>query len=207
LRHGVNGNSIKVDDKPGAILRVETTIVHPEQFKVCRPLLRDPAQPLRRQRLRRSMADLQQRAEVSRAANARYLDALASASERGPLSQEAAKVCRPVTVEGQHYRPLNPWGAADGALHEQISQGHYTIHGCRNRDLRAARYPGRPTAEVARRQAAAVTRRLRLLRAHGLIKQVSGTHRWLLTERGRRFVTAPLAAPNADVEQLTQLAA
>ena len=207
LRHRINGHSIKVYDKQGTILRVETTIVHPEHFKVYRPVARDPEQPLRWQRLRRSVADLHRRAEVSRAANGRYLDALASVSERTPLSQEAAHVCRPVTVAGQRYRPLNPWGAADGALLEQISQGQYTIQGFRNRDLRTALYPVRPTAEVARRQAAAVTRRLRLLRAHGLIKKVSGTHRWLLTERGRRIVTALLAARNADVEQLTQLAA
>ena len=37
LRHTVNGNSIKVYDKQGSVLRVETTVVHPEQFKVYRP--------------------------------------------------------------------------------------------------------------------------------------------------------------------------
>ena len=46
-----------------------------------------------------------------------------------------------------------------------------------------------------------------LLRAHGLIKRVSGTHRWLLTEKGRRFITALLAARQANMDQLTQLAA
>ena len=58
-----------------------------------------------------------------------------------------------------------------------------------------------------RRQPAAVTRKLALLRAHGLIKRVPGTHRWVLTESGRRIVAALLAARHADVDQLTQLAA
>jgi len=57
------------------------------------------------------------------------------------------------------------------------------------------------------RQSAAITRKLALLRAHGLIKKVTGTHRWILTENGRRIVTALLAAREADVDQLTQLAA
>jgi DNA-binding HxlR family transcriptional regulator len=52
-----------------------------------------------------------------------------------------------------------------------------------------------------------VTRQLALLRAHGLIKKVSGTHRWQVTQRGRRLITALLAARQADVVQLTQLAA
>jgi hypothetical protein len=34
IRHTTNGNSIKVYDKAGSILRIETTIVHPEHFKV-----------------------------------------------------------------------------------------------------------------------------------------------------------------------------
>ena len=52
-----------------------------------------------------------------------------------------------------------------------------------------------------------MSRKLALLRAHGLIKKVNGTHRWMLTEKGRRIVTALLAARQADVDRLTQLAA
>ncbi|MDR1282353.1 MAG: hypothetical protein LBK99_16245, partial [Opitutaceae bacterium] len=51
------------------------------------------------------------------------------------------------------------------------------------------------------------TRQLALLRAHGLLKKVSGTHRWLLTDYGRRIVTAFLVAHQADVDQLSKMAA
>ena len=53
----------------------------------------------------------------------------------------------------------------------------------------------------------AVGRQLRLLRAHGLIKKVSGTHRYVVTDKGRRVFTALLAARQADVHQLTSFAA
>jgi hypothetical protein len=82
LRHRANGNSIKVSDKQGSVLRVETTLVHPEHFKVYRPAAKDPEQKLAWQRLRKSVADLHRRAEVSRGANGRYLGALASASDK-----------------------------------------------------------------------------------------------------------------------------
>ena len=52
-----------------------------------------------------------------------------------------------------------------------------------------------------------VTRRLALLRAHGLLKKIPHTHRYHLTTKGRQIVTALLAACDADVEQLTQIAA
>jgi len=207
LRHTVNGNSLKVYDKQGSVLRVETTLVHPEHFKVYRPAEGDPEKTLRWQRLRRGVADLWRRGEVSRAANRRYLEALASVTGKTPLHQEAGTVCRPTTVDGQRYRALNPWSPADGALLEVISRGQFALQGLRNREVRALLYPRRGTPEEERRRSARVTRSLALLRAHGLIRKVPGTHRYQVTQRGRRLITALLAARNADVDQLTQLAA
>jgi hypothetical protein len=58
-----------------------------------------------------------------------------------------------------------------------------------------------------RRQAAAIARRIALLRAHGLLRKAGTTHRYHLTKRGQRTVTALLAARNADVDALTKMAA
>jgi hypothetical protein len=63
------------------------------------------------------------------------------------------------------------------------------------------------TAPEERRRAGAVTRQLRWLRAHGRWRKVSGTHRYVVTGGGRKIITALLAARQADVEQLTALAA
>jgi hypothetical protein len=156
--------------------------------------------------MRSGVADLWRRAEVSRAANRRYLNALASVTDKTPLHVAAAPACRAVTVEGQRYRPLNPW-AQDAAVLEVISRGEFALNGLRNRDLRRELFAHTTNPNEQRRQSAAVTRKLALLRAHGLIKKVTGTHRWVLTESGRRIVTALLAARHADVDQLTQLAA
>jgi hypothetical protein len=207
LRHTVRGNSLKVYDKQGSVLRVETTIVHPEHFKVYRPAAGDPEQRLRWQRLRRGVADLWRRAEVSQAANGRYLEALASVTGKTPLRAEAAEVCRVRQVDGRRYRALNPWSPEDGALLEAVSRGEFALQGLRNRDLRALLYPEKCTQEQTRRRAAAITRKLVLLRAHGLLRKVPGTHRYQVTERRRRVLTALLAARNADIDELTQLAA
>jgi len=81
------------------------------------------------------------------------------------------------------------------------------INGLRNRDLRRVLWenPGSPKEE--KRRAGAVTRQLRLLRAHGLLRKVSGTHRYVVSEEGRKVITALLSARGADVEQLTAFAA
>ncbi len=90
---------------------------------------------------------------------------------------------------------------------ELINQGEFALNGFRNRDLRQAYFPSRCTAKERQRRMGWIGRRLRLFRAHGLIAKVSGTHRYVVTEKGRTTITALLVARKADVDQLTKMAA
>lgn len=206
LKHWVNGNAMKMYDKERSVLRVETTINQPREFRVYRPSEENPNGKNQWLRMRSGVADLWRRAEVSRAANGRYLAALASVTDKTPLHEAAAPICRRICVEGQHYRPLNPW-SQDGDLLEIISRGEYALNGLRNQDVRARLYVRTKDPIQRRRQSAAVTRKLALLRAHGLLKKVTGTHRWIITHNGRQLVSALLAARNANIDQLSQIAA
>jgi hypothetical protein len=153
--------------------------------------------------LRRSVCDLPRRAQVSRAANHRYLDALASTQVGTPLGQMAAPLCRPLTHDGQRYRGLHPLGT-DAALLYALSRGEWTIAGFRNRDLQALLYTTQPRdKKKARCRSAALGRKLRLLRAHGLIRKLPHTHRYLVSESGRAILTAVVAAQQASTQKLT----
>jgi len=155
------------------------------------------------QPLRRTVTDLPRRAEVSRAANRRYLDALASTQVGTPLGELASPLCRPLTHHGHRYRALQPLGS-DTLLLRALSRGEWTIGGFRNRDLQSLLYTGQPRdKKAARRRSAAVGRKLRLLRAHGLIRKLPHTHRYLITESGRAVLTAIVAAQQADTKKLT----
>ncbi len=199
---------LKLYDKQGSVLRVETTIIHhPEEFKVWRARENDPDQEMGWRVLRRGLADLPRRAQVSQAANERYLNALAIVDEKTPLSREAQTICRPLRKDHQSYRALNPWSDQDGPLLEAVNRGEFAINGFRNRDVRALLFAGKGTPQEQKRRVGRITRKIRLLRAHGLIRKVSGTHRYVVSEKGRRIITALLAARQANVEQLTALAA
>ena len=143
------------------------------------------------QQLRYGVADLYRRAEVSHRANARYLEALASVTGRTPLHQEALGVCQAMIVEHHRYRALNPWSLEDGKLLELINRGEFKLHGLRNRDLRVLFFAPTKDKKLQRRQAAAITRRIALLRAHRLLRKAGATHRYHLTKKGQRIVTAP----------------
>jgi hypothetical protein len=207
LKHFAQGNGLKLYDKHGQILRVETTMTNPEAFRVFRTPESRPHGRKRWMMLRKSVADAPRRAEVCAAVNHRYLDALAAAKVATPAGQLAAPVCRRVTKKPRSYRALNPWSAADATVLDTVARGEWTIQGLRNRDLRAALYPATDDPVERRRQASRVTRIFGLLRAHGIIRKVTGTHRYIVTAKGRELITALLAARHASIEQLLKIAA
>lgn len=207
LKHQAGANSVKLYDKQGSVLRVETTLNRPHQFRVYRASERDPAGQKRWQVLRKSVGDLYRRAQICEAINGRYLQALASVRAGESVGAVVRRVCQPIVQEGRRHRALNPWAEPDATLLAVLSRGEWTMSGFRNRDVRAALYPGKADALQARRQSGRVTRALARLRAHGLIKKVGGTYRYQLTREGRQIITALLAARQADVDKLLALAA
>ena len=118
-------------------------------------------------------------------------------------------VTNPVVGKGRasRVRALNPLGAKDAALLQAVSRHEFMINGLRNRDLRRLLYGDAASKPYHRRRPAAVTRQLRLLRAHGLIRKVPRTHRYMVSEAGRRTITAVLAARNASADQLIKCGA
>jgi hypothetical protein len=210
IRHTLNGNSLKMYDKEGSVLRVETTIVRPGEFRVYRAKEGEPQGPPRWRSLRKGICDMYRRGQVCRAANHRYLEALASVTGSSSLLQEAAEVSRPITRHGKRYRGLNALADKDHALLRAVSRGEFALAGLRNAELRALLYPAqgaKTDQRQIRRTSAAITRQLALLRAHGLLRKLPRSHRYQLTAKGRRIITALLATCYADVEQLTKMAA
>ena len=153
--------------------------------------------------LRKGVADLDRRAEVSQAANNRLAESLATVAEPSTLGELLRPLGRPVIVAGRRRaRALNPLTGADGTLLRALAQGDYLVKGFRNRDLRGTLYGDAADADECRRQGARVTRQLALLRAHKVIVKVTGTHRYHLSASGRRIVTALQAAHASDVTRL-----
>ena len=134
------------------------------------------------------------------------LEALGTLPTATPLRTVSHRLCQPVVVAERRYRALNPLAPADGRLLEAISRGEWLVAGFRNRDIRRILYGDDADEPTRRRQAAAVTRLLGILRAHELIKKVPRTHRYLLTTAGTAGIPALLAANNATLQQLTSAA-
>ena len=210
IKHSIDGNSIKAYDKAytdlGSILRAETTINRVRGFWVYRPKEGEPQGPLAWRIMRRGVADLYRRAELSQKATGRYLNALASLDDSARLQELTERLEQPTRWKQQRIRGLRVLGA-DQVLLQAVSRGEFNLHGFRNRDLQPHLYSSAcPAAKECRRRSAAVGRKLRILRAHGLIEKLPHTHRYQLTEFGRLAITAILAAQQATVTYLTKAA-
>jgi hypothetical protein len=191
------------------VLRVETTINDPSDFKVFRPLEGNPGGEKAWRPLTRGIANMSRLAAVGQSSNERYLNALAALDTEAPISALVDRVCRAVDWKGRRVRALRPWSEDDRLLLKAISRGEFSVNGLRNRDLLALRFPEAAVlpAEQRRRYSTRVTRKLRMLRAHGIIRKVTGTHRYVLTKGGSQTVTAILTYQQVSLKQLEKACA
>jgi hypothetical protein len=207
LKHRINNNSIKMYNKAGIVLRTETTINQTREFKVFRHPDDDVNRPASWQKMRKGVSDLHRRSEVSQSSNERYLDHLASANIAETLKETVGDICKRIHKDGKSHRAINPWNEEDYQALQFLARGEHQLNGFTNKQLREALYGKSKNADQLKKQSGQTTRRLRLLRAHGLIRKVTGSNRYQLTTKGRRASTAILAASSADTERLMDISA
>ena len=130
IKHRLNNNSVKLYDKAftivGSVLRAEGTINNVDDFRVYRPKEGDAHGDLAWRPLRRGVADLYRRAEVSRKAVERYLDALASVDQDTTLDEVLRRLGEPRYWHGRRVRALHPFAPDDRQLIQTISRGEFT---------------------------------------------------------------------------------
>lgn len=211
VKHRVDRNSVKMYDKAhterGSVLRVEMTMNNEKAFRVYRCKEGEPDGKKDWKRMRRGLADLHRRGEISQKVNERYLDALAGVDDSARLHQILEPIEKRQCWKGRPVRGLHPFSPGDGALLEIVGRGEFMIGGICNKDLRDALFPKSANAAESKRRSALVSRKLRMLRAHGIIHKIKGRNLYQVSETGRTILTAFLIARQASVNQLMKKAA
>lgn len=202
VKHMVQENWIKMYNKQGSVLRVETTINRARRFRVRRIFQRNGKQYRRWVALRKGVVDFRRRAEISLAANRRYLQALSFAEILHPCREILDPISRPCVQNQQRYRGLRPISPEDASKLALLQDGGFTIGGIRNRDLQALWPETDAGPDGARRTAARITRWLRLLKAHGVITKIPHSHCYRLTHKGQNVITVAVSIREANLLKL-----
>lgn len=205
VKHRVEENSIKMYDKAGCVLRIEVTMNQPRRFLVYRERMRGGHRQRCWGKMRKGIADLPRRVDLSRAANARYLDALSIVPDPTPLARLLDPVSQRRTLQGRAFRALRPIAPDESARFAALLDGSTLLHGCRAADLRRVLSPHEPDDPTERKRLTGrISRLLRLYRAHGLLAKIAHTHRYRVTSKGHQIMSI---AMRCRVAHLAQLAA
>ena len=138
--------------------------------------------------MRRSVANLPQRAAYCQGVNERYLEALSVVDNPAPAYRQVEKLTEPVVKAGRSYAGFNPASGQDVKLFAAVLDGDHVVRGFRNADIREALYGTTDDPADLRRQSAAVGRLLKRLHVRGLIRKVPRTRRWHVSPNGHRVL-------------------
>ena len=185
IRHSMGPVSIKMYDKFGSVLRIETVANDVGFFKHHREVeQRDGEKVFKIAPVKKSIYSLQpDLRSLMAAANQRYLDFLSVLIDPEPGIKALEKVSKPIEENGRHYRGFNYISDEDQKVFEILSRGEFNISGLRNRDVRKY-LPDKSPLQISH-----IFKRLR---THGLLKRIGRTYKYYLTAFGRTVSLASL---------------
>jgi hypothetical protein len=189
IKHLMKGNWLKMYDKLGLLIRVETVINQPGEFKVLRECQhRDGSKSTGWFAMGKGVGNLHHYQSHALACNERYLEALASVKDPTPSYDDLKELTERRREKGRSSAGFNPAREEETRLFAAVLEGDHIAQGFRNKDIRAA-IPGDTLPNKNRRsRSAAVGRMLKRLHVRGLVVKVPRTRRWRVTGKGRRVL-------------------
>ena len=204
IRHWFNGNSIKLYNEQN-VLRSEFTMNNPERYRINRTAEGVTEGEKKLMPLRKGIADIVPRTQICNDRLDSFSAHLATLQEDITVGDIIKKVSSRIKAKGKTYRALEVTGK-DMVLLQAIADPKYSVDAITNKHLQAAL--GETTWANGLRDkklSARISRHLRLLREHGIIKKMTRQHKYFLTAKGR-LLTASLnqflAASIADLASL-----
>jgi len=188
IKHHIGDVSIKMYDKFGYILRIESTCNDIGTFRVKRKVEhRDGSSSEQKAPMKKSIYSLYQLFTIMKAANYRYLEFISSFDDHSKGNENLTKVTSPVIENERSYRGVNFFAERDLQVLEAISHGEYMTFGMQGKDIR--KYLGDISSS-------AMSRIFKRLRLHGIIERARGTYKYFPTAYGKEIIAAGLTIRN-----------
>lgn len=196
IKHTMGPVSIKMYDKFNAVLRIETTVNDVSFFKQYRTVAhRDGTSSKRNAKMKKSIYSLAPLAETLETVNHRYLTFISAIDTPEAGVEKLNRLAKTIEVKDHRYKGFNLLSEEDSSLLRHLLNGQFLIDGISNKALRQL---------IPNKNSGQVSRLLKRLRVHRLIRKVPKRHRYYLSEFGLQ--AAILALKVRDLVVIPHLA-
>ncbi len=184
IKHHMGPVAIKLYDKQALVLRIETTVNDVTFFAHHRLVEhRDGTREMKLAPMQKTIYSLAPLRALLLAANRRYLAFLSDLTDPSAGVRQVERLAEPVRQDDRTYRGFNLFSTDDLTLFLALTRGEWHISGFRNATLRRI---------LPHRTGPQVSRLLKRLHTHGLIRKVGHTYKYYLTRAGQQVVLTAL---------------
>ena len=185
IKHHMGDVSIKMYDKHGIVLRIESTCNDVGSFRVMRKVdHRDGTSTEQKAPMKKSIYSLYQLFTIMKAANYRYLEFISTFDDHSNGDRHLTEVTKAVSENHRSFKGLNFFDERDLSVLETIGRGEFMTFGMRNCDVR--KY-------MKGVSSSAMSRIFKRLRLHGLIERQIHSYKYFPTELGKSVIAAGLS--------------
>jgi hypothetical protein len=207
VRHWNAHNSVKFYNEHN-VLRFEMTMNDPTKFKIRRHSEnQDKSEPKTLMPMRKGIADISVRAQVSLNIVNRFTEHMSAVEEKTQLGELLSTVSKPRALNGKKIRALDAFGK-DLELLRAISDPVFDVSSISNKELQKKLKDTPWSKGMSDKQLSGrISRHLLLLRQHGLIKKLPNQRKYSLTDKGRKITASICVALASSVNDLLNLSA
>lgn len=179
VKHVMDKAAIKMYDKFGHILRIETTTNDVSFFKHYREVIhRDGSRTEKEAAMKKNIYSLTSLMIIMHAANRRYLEFISAIEDDRVGKDKLKKITTSVKSKERNYKGFNFFNDDDQQLLMIISRGEFNISGFRAKHLK----------KYTQKSSSQISRILKRLHVHGLIKKVRKSYKYYLTTLGKEAI-------------------
>lgn len=184
IKHQMGAVSIKMYDKFSLALRIETTTNDVSEFKVYREVDQRDGNNVRKiAPMKKNIYSLFPLARLLKAANYRYLEFISAFPDPTNGVKKLNTLSQTISSGDRSYKGFNFFDPDDQNLLTIIARGEFNIRGFRNKSLQSF---------ISNKSPAQISRILKRLRLHRLIRKVGHTFKYYLTSLGKQVITLGL---------------
>jgi len=206
IRHWVDENSLKLYNEQN-VLRFEMTMNNPYAYRIYRHTEGKKEEPKKLLPMRKGIADISVRARISKERTDCFSEHMSTLTEKTPVGELMLPASSSFVKQGKKVRALDLLGK-DREFLQAVSDLKWDVEAITNQALQTKLASSSWAKGMSgKRLSARISRHLRLLRDHGLIRKLPKQRKYILTAKGQKLTTALNAALAASSQDLLKLAA